>query len=140
MVFGISILLFIIVLVLIVAFIMLLNYFRLWIKALAAGVSMSIFNLVRMRIMGVPPGIIVDSLITGRKAGLAITSDLLVTQYLSGGHLDRDVLSLIAAQRAGIPLDWGKATAIDLAGRNPLEAVQTSVNPKVIETPIFQGV
>jgi uncharacterized protein YqfA (UPF0365 family) len=140
MVFGIGIGVFIVLIVLIIAFVVLLNYFRWWIKALAAGVSISIFSLVRMRIMGVPPGVIVDSLITGRKAGLPITSDMLVTQYLSGGHLDRDVLSLIAAQRAGIPLDWGKATAIDLAGRSPLDAVQTSVNPKVIETPVFQGV
>ncbi len=140
MALAIGIGIFILLIILLVAFVTLLNYFRWWIKALAAGVSLSIFSLVRMRIMGVPPGIIVDSLITGSKAGLAITSDMLVTQYLSGGHLDRDVLSLIAAQRAGIPLDWGKATAIDLAGRSPLDAVQTSVNPKVIETPVFQGV
>ena len=114
--------------------------FGLWIRAQAAGVGIGIFSLVRMRIIKIPPSIIVDSLIMARKAGIPVTDAQLQAQYLSGGHLDRDVLSLIAAQRAGIPLDWGKATAIDLAGRNPLDAVQTSVNPKVIETPIFQGV
>ena len=134
------ILLFIVFIVLLISVIVLLSYIGLWIKALAANVPLGIFSLVRMRILKVPPGAIVDSLITARKAGLDIDSDQLVTQYLSGGHLDRDVLSLIAAQRAGIPLDWKRATAIDLAGRNPLDAVQTSVSPKVIETPIFQGV
>ena len=130
----------IVVLFLVISFFVLLNYLGIWIKALAAGVPLGIFSLVRMRIMGVPPNAIVDSLITARKAGLDVTSDMLVTQLLARGNLDVDVRSLIAAQRAGIPLDWKMATAIDLAGRNPLDAVQTSVNPKVIETPVFQGV
>ncbi|MBV8170990.1 MAG: flotillin-like protein FloA [Candidatus Eremiobacteraeota bacterium] len=131
-----------IVFVLIIAFLVFLYYFPfgLWIRAQAAGVPIGIFTLVRLRIMGIPPSVIVDSLIMARKAGIAVNDAQLQAQYLSGGHLDRVVLSLIAAQRAQIPLEWTRACAIDLAGRNPLDAVQTSVNPKVIETPIFQGV
>ncbi len=132
----------IILLVLIVGFFVFLYYFPfgLWIRAQAAGVRIGILSLVRMRIIGIPPSVIVDSLIMARKAGIDVNDSQLQAQYLSGGHLDRVVLALIAAQRAQIPLEWQRACAIDLAGRNPLEAVQTSVNPKVIETPIFQGV
>ena len=132
----------VIVIVLIIAFFTFLYYFPfgLWVRAQAAGVGLGIFSLVRMRLIRIPPDVIVDSLIMARKAGLPVTDAQLQAQYLSGGHLDRVVLSLIAAQRAQIPLEWQRACAIDLAGRNPLDAVQTSVNPKVIETPIFQGV
>ena len=131
-----------IILAIIIGFFVFLYYFPfgLWIRALAAGVPIGIFTLVRLRIMKIPPSIIVDSLIMARKAGIPINDSQLQAQYLSGGHLDRVVLSLIAAQRAQIPLEWTRACAIDLAGRNPRDAVQTSVNPKVIETPIFQGV
>jgi len=114
--------------------------FGLWIRSQAAGVRLGILSLVRMRLINIPPSIIVDALIMARKAGLDVTDAQLQAQYLSGGHLDRVVLALIAAQRAEIPLEWQRACAVDLAGRNPLEAIQTSVNPKVIETPIFQGV
>jgi uncharacterized protein YqfA (UPF0365 family) len=133
---------FVIAIVVIIGFFMFLYYFPfgLWIRSQAAGVRLGIFSLVRMRLIGIPPSIIVDALIMARKAGLDVTDAQLQAQYLSGGHLDRVVLSLIAAQRAQIPLEWQRACAVDLAGRNPLEAVQTSVNPKVIETPIFQGV
>jgi len=142
MIAGISILIVFLVILAIILFFAFLYYFPfgLWIRAQAAGVPIGIFTLVRLRIMGIPPSVIVDSLIMARKAGIEVNDSQLQAQYLSGGHLDRVVLSLIAAQRAQIPLEWTRACAIDLAGRNPLDAVQTSVNPKVIETPIFQGV
>lgn len=114
--------------------------FGLWIRARAAGVPLGIFSLVRMRLIRIPPSVIVDALVTANKAGLHINVDQLQAHYLAGGHIDNVVLALIAAQRAQIPMEWQRATAIDLAGRNPLEALQTSVNPKVIETPTFQGV
>src|SRR5215469_2133872 len=132
----------IIVIILIIAFLVFLYYFPfgLWIRAQAAGVPIGIFTLVRLRIIGIPPSVIVDSLIMARKAGIAVNDSQLQAQYLSGGHLDRVVLWLIAEQRRQIQLEGSRACAIDLAGRNPLDAVQTSVNPKVIETPVFQGV
>lgn len=112
----------------------------LWIRSRAAGVPLGLFSLFRMRLIRIPPAVIVDALITANKAGLHITVDQLQAHYLAGGHIDNVVLALIAAQRAQIAMEWQRATAIDLAGRNPLEALQTSVNPKVIETPTFQGV
>src|ERR1700694_2380229 len=111
-----------------------------FIRAQAAGVHLGIFSLVRMRLMRVPPGEIVDALVMARTAGLSVSVDDMQSQYLAGGHIDVVTVALIAAQRAQIPLSWQGACAIDLAGRNPQEAVQMSVNPKVIETPIFQGV
>jgi uncharacterized protein YqfA (UPF0365 family) len=140
--FGIGVGLFVIIILLIIAFFIFIYYvpLGLWIRAVAAGVRLGIFSLFRMRIIKIPPSVIVDSLIMARKAGIDVNDAQLQAQYLSGGHLDRVVLSLIAAQRAQIPLEWTRACAIDLAGRNPLDAVQTSVNPKVIETPVFQGV
>lgn len=126
----------------IVAFFVFIYYFPfgLWIRARAAGVPLGIFSLLRMRLIRIPPSVIVDALITANKAGLHINVDQLQAHYLAGGHIDNVVLALIAAQRAQIAMEWQRATAIDLAGRNPLEALQTSVNPKVIETPTFQGV
>ena len=93
-----------------------------------------------MRLIGVPAGTIVSNLVRSRKAGLASTVDQLQSHILAGGNIDNVTLAMIAAQRAQIPLEWQRAAAIDLAGRNVLEALQTSVNPRVIETPIFQGV
>ena len=112
----------------------------LWIRTVAAGVPLSIISLIRMRIIGVPAGLLVSNLVRARKAGLPLTVDQLQSHILAGGNIDRCVLAMIAAQRAQIPLEWQRAAAIDLAGRDVLEALQTSVNPKVIETPIFQGV
>ena len=112
----------------------------LWLRTVAAGVPLSIGSLIRMRIIGIPPGVIVTNLVRARKAGLALTVDQMQSHYLAGGNLESVTLAMIAAQRAQIPLDWQRAAAIDLAGRSVLEALQTSVNPKVIETPIFQGV
>jgi uncharacterized protein YqfA (UPF0365 family) len=125
-----------------VAIILFFYYFPigLWIRTVAAGVPLSIGSLIRMRIIGVPAGLLVANLVRARKAGLALTVDQLQSHILAGGNVDKVTLAMIAAQRAQIPLEWQRAAAIDLAGRDVLEALQTSVNPKVIETPLFQGV
>jgi len=112
----------------------------LWISALAAGVNVGIFNLIGMRLRRVVPSKIVNPLIKGHKAGLAISTDQLEAHYLAGGNVDRVVNALIAAERAAIPLLFERAAAIDLAGRDVLQAVQMSVNPKVIETPVVSAV
>ena len=112
----------------------------LWISALAAGVNISLFNLVGMRIRRVEPRMIVLPLIKGTKAGLDLNVNQLEAHYLAGGDVDRVVDALIAAERAAIPLTFERAAAIDLAGRDVLEAVQMSVNPKVIETPLISAV
>jgi uncharacterized protein YqfA (UPF0365 family) len=126
----------------VILFFVLLYYFPLglWFRTVAAGVPLSIGSLIRMRIIGIPPSVIVNNLVRSRKAGLQLTVDQMQSHYLAGGNVENVVLAMIAAQRAQIPLEWQRAAAIDLAGRNVLEALQTSVNPKVIETPIFQGV
>ena len=112
----------------------------LWISALAAGVRISIFTLVGMRLRRVIPSRIVNPLIKASKAGLTVTINQLESHYLAGGNVDRVVNALIAAHRANIELPFERAAAIDLAGRDVLEAVQMSVNPKVIETPFIAGV
>ena len=112
----------------------------LWISAISAGVSISIFNLVGMRLRRVPPDKIVLPLIKANKAGLKVNSDQLEAHYLAGGNVDRVIDALIAAHRAAINLNFERACAIDLAGRDVLEAVQMSVNPKVIETPVVGAV
>ncbi len=132
----------IIVLIVIIAFFAFLYYFPigLWIRTIAAGVPLGIIALVRMRLIGIPPSVIVTNYVRARKAGLNLTVDQMQSHFLAGGNVENVTLAMIAAQRAEIPLEWQRAAAIDLAGRNVLEALQTSVNPKVIETPIFQGV
>ena len=112
----------------------------LWITALAADVDVSIPMLVGMRLRNVPPGRIVDALIKANKAGLEVNENQLESHYLAGGNVDRVVDALIAAHRAQIPLPFERSAAIDLAGRDVLEAVQMSVNPKVIETPVVSAV
>ena len=112
----------------------------LWISALAAGVKVSIFTLVGMRLRRVIPSRIVNPLIKAHKAGLDVAINQLESHYLAGGNVDRVVNALIAAHRANIALSFERAAAIDLAGRDVLEAVQMSVNPKVIETPFIAGV
>lgn len=112
----------------------------LWISAIAAGVRVGIFTLVGMRLRRVPPANIVLPLIKANKAGLEVHVNQLEAHYLAGGNVDRVVDALIAAHRAEIPLPFARAAAIDLAGRNVLEAVQMSVNPKVIETPVVAAV
>jgi uncharacterized protein YqfA (UPF0365 family) len=123
-----------------IAVIFLVIFFRfipvgLWIRALASGVRVSFLTLFGMRFRKVAPAAIVDPLITARKAGLGVTIDELEIHYLSGGNVQRVVNALISADKAQIPLTFKQATAIDLAGRDVFEAVQVSVNPKVITTP-----
>ncbi|MBT2574375.1 flotillin-like protein FloA [Bacillus sp. ISL-51] len=112
----------------------------LWISALAAGVKISIFTLIGMRLRRVIPSRVVNPLIKAHKAGIAASTNQLESHYLAGGNVDRVVNALIAAQRANIELTFERCAAIDLAGRDVLEAVQMSVNPKVIETPFIAGV
>ncbi|MBR1593948.1 MAG: flotillin-like protein FloA [Alloprevotella sp.] len=110
--------------------------FFLWLSAQVSGVRISLIQLMLMRIRNVPPGIIVPSLIEAHKAGLQnITRDNLEAHFMTGGHVQRVVHALVSANKANIDLTFEKATAIDLAGRDVFEAVQTSVNPKVIDTP-----
>ncbi len=132
----------IVIVAIILGLIVFLYYFPLglWIRTIAAGVPLSIQALVRMRLIGIQPGVIVTNLVRARKAGLPLTVDQMQSHYLAGGNVEAVTLAMIAAQRAQIPLDWQRAAAIDLAGRNVVEALQQSVNPKVIETPTFQGV
>lgn len=111
----------------------------LWISALAANTKIGIFTLIGMRLRRVPPALIVNNLIKSDKAGISVTTNQLEAHYLAGGNVDRVVNALIAATRANIPLPFERAAAIDLAGRNVLEAVQMSVNPKVIETPVISA-
>lgn len=112
----------------------------LWISALAAGVKVGLMTLVGMRIRRVAPFRIVNPLIKATKAGLDMNANMLESHYLAGGNVDRVVNALIAAQRANIELPFERAAAIDLAGRDVLQAVQMSVNPKVIETPTVAAV
>lgn len=107
----------------------------LWIRAWASGVRVGFMTLFGMRFRKVDPARIVDPLITATKAGLPLQINALEAHYLSGGNVQRVVNALISADKAGIPLDFRQATAIDLAGRDVFEAVQVSVNPKVITTP-----
>jgi uncharacterized protein YqfA (UPF0365 family) len=126
----------------VLVFLLFLYYFPLglWIRTIAAGVPLSISSLIRMRLIGIQPGVIVTNLVRARKAGLDLTIDQMQSHYLAGGNVEAVTLAMIAAQRAQIPLVWQRAAAIDLAGRNVVEALQQSVMPKVIETPTFQGV
>jgi uncharacterized protein YqfA (UPF0365 family) len=112
-----------------------LNFLGLWIQALTSRANVSLFGLVGMRFRKVPGRVIVESKIMGIKAGLVLSTEELEAHYMAGGHVMRVVQALIAADKANIPLNFKRAAAIDLAGRNVLEAVQMSVNPKVIETP-----
>ncbi|MDA3731145.1 flotillin-like protein FloA [Niameybacter massiliensis] len=112
----------------------------LWVSSLAANVKVSIFNLIGMRLRRVVPNRIVLPLIKSTKAGVGLNVNQLEAHYLAGGNVDRVVDALIAAERAGIELPFEKAAAIDLAGRDVLEAVKMSVNPKVIETPNVSAV
>jgi len=133
------------ILIAVLAFIFLIIFFSfvplgLWISARASGVKIGIFQLVGMRVRKVVPSRIVNPMIKTTKAGLDISINKLEAHYLAGGNVDRVANALIAAQRAGIPLGFEQSCAIDLAGRDVLNAVQMSVNPKVIETPIIAAV
>ena len=110
--------------------------FVLWISAKASGVNISLLQLFMMRIRHVPPHAIVQAMIEAHKAGLDdVTRDALEAHYLAGGHVERVVHALVSAAKANIELSFQMATAIDLAGRDVFDAVQMSVNPKVIDTP-----
>jgi len=113
----------------------------LWFQARFSGVRVKLIrDLAMMRLRKVPPGIIVEQLIVATKAGLNVTTQDLETHYLAGGNVRSVVKALISADKANIKLDFKKATAIDLAGRDVFEAVQISVNPKVIDTPSVAAV
>jgi uncharacterized protein YqfA (UPF0365 family) len=112
----------------------------LWISALASGVFVSLPSLIGMRLRRVSPSRIIYPLIKARKAGLKdVEQGKLEAHFLAGGNVDKVVDALIAADKASIPLSFDQATAIDLAGRDVLEAVRVSVNPKVIQTPMVTG-
>lgn len=126
------------ILIIVIIFLFLFFYFipiQLWITAVASRVRVSLISLVGMRLRKISPALIVNVLINARKAGLDINTDMLETHYLAGGNVKRVVDALIAADKAGIDLNFKLATAIDLAGRDVKDAVQTSVNPKVIDCP-----
>ena len=107
----------------------------LWFQALISGVRISLIQLVLMRWRGVSPNTIVMAMVTGTKAGLKLYANELEAHYLAKGHVTKVVNALISADKANIFLDFKMAAAIDLAGRDVFEAVQMSVNPKVINTP-----
>ena len=136
----IPLLLFVVLIVIFLAVILSFVPIGLWISALAARVPVGIFALIGMRLRRVAPVKIVVPLIKATKAGLDLNVNKLEGHFLAGGNVDRVVNALIAAQRAEIPLPFERAAAIDLAGRDVLQAVQMSVNPKVIETPVVAAV
>lgn len=129
--------LFIILAIIVIVLLSILGKFiSLWFQAFVSGTPIPLFNLIGMSLRKIPPRVIVNARINSFKAGLKdVTVSDLETHYLAGGHVPEVVTALIAADKANIPLDWRRATAIDLAGRDLRDAVQTSVNPKVIDCP-----
>lgn len=107
----------------------------LWFSAMVSGVRISLIQLILMRWRKVPPSVIVNEMITGTKAGIKLNANELEAHYLAKGNVPNVVQALVSAQKASIALDFKMASAIDLAGRDVFEAVQMSVNPKVINTP-----
>jgi uncharacterized protein YqfA (UPF0365 family) len=116
-----------------------LSFFGTWLKARLNGAPVSVLNLLGMRLGGVPYGLVVDARITAVKAGIPLESDKIAAHYLAGGNVVPTVQALVAAQKAGIALNWDRACAIDLAtkgsNKSVVEAVRTSVDPKVIDCP-----
>ena len=131
-----SFLLIVFAIIAVILVIILGRFISLWFQALVSGTPISLFNIVGISLRKIPPRIIVNAHINAYKAGLKNfnVADL-ETHYLAGGRVLDVVAALIAAEKANIPLDWKRATAIDLAGRDILDAVKTSVNPKVIDCP-----
>jgi uncharacterized protein YqfA (UPF0365 family) len=125
----------VVVIVLLIFVVLAASFVKLWIQAWSSGASVGIFQLIGMYLQKVNAFVVVESRIMAVKSGLEIDTDDLVGHYLAGGHVVNVVKALIAANKANIDLNWQKATAIDLAGRDILAAVQTSVNPKVIDCP-----
>jgi len=113
---------------------------NLWFTAQLSGVRINLLNLVLMRLRKVSPSLVTNAMITSTKAGLNITSNEIETHYLAGGNVNNVIKALISADKANIPLDFKLATAIDLAGRDVFDAVQLSVNPRVINTPPVSAV
>ena len=113
---------------------------QLWVAAWSSGAYVGLMTLVAMRLRRVAPLRIVNPFITATKAGLQLQVDMLESHFLAGGNVDRVVNALISADKAGIPMSFQQAAAIDLAGRDVFEAVQTSVNPRVIQTPKISAV
>ena len=111
------------------------QYISLWFQALLTGARVRLIDLIMMRFRKVDPKTIVFNRISAKKAGIALATDWLEAHYLAGGRVTNVVRSMIAADKAKIDLGWEQATAIDLAGRDILEAVKTSVDPKVIDCP-----
>ncbi len=111
------------------------NVFNLWLQAFSAGADISLFDLIGMKLRKVDARAIVTAKISMVQAGLPVETNQLQAHYMSGGHVLNIAKAMIAAHRANIELAWDQATAIDLAGRDVLEAVQTSVNPRVIDVP-----
>ena len=133
---GIYILIFVFALIFLIFFCIVAKYVKLWFQAFVSGTPINLFNIVGMSLRKIPPHIIVNARINSYKAGLkGISVADLETHYLAGGRVLEVVRAMIAADKANIPLDWRQATAIDLAGRDILDAVRTSVNPKVIDCP-----
>ena len=133
------------IVVAVVAFILLCIFFyfvpfSLWLSARVSGVRISLMQLFLMRIRKVPPAIIANAMIEAHKAGISLSRDELEAHYLAGGHVVRVVHALVSAAKADINLSFKTATSIDLAGRDVFEAVQMSVNPKVIDTPVVSSV
>ncbi|MFO7960202.1 MAG: flotillin-like protein FloA [Nitriliruptoraceae bacterium] len=138
-----SALIIVIVLAAVLAVVSLFLYFvpvGLWITAIFSGVRIGLGTLIGMRLRKVPPADIVRPLISATKASIDLDVGQMEAHYLAGGRVESVVAALISADRANIELPWKRATAIDLAGRDVLEAVQVSVNPKVIETPRIAAV
>jgi len=133
----------IIVIVVLVLFLVTMKFFNLWLRAKVASAPISFPTLIAMWLRRVPNSLIVDTRITAKKAGIEITTDQLEAHYLAGGEVTHVVLALIAADKAGINLNYDRACAIDLAvkgtGKTVLEAVRTSINPKVIDCPGNSG-
>ena len=135
--------LYLVIIVAILIFLWIIFYFipvALWFRALVSGVRISLLQLIFMRWRKVPPSVIVGALIEGTKAGLILKRDDLEAHYLAGGHVTQVVHALVSAEKANIALPFNMATAIDLAGRDVLEAVQMSVVPKIIDTPSVTAV
>lgn len=128
-----------VIIVALVLFLMIAKFFNLWLRARIANAPVSFPTLLAMWLRGVPNALIVDTRITAAKAGIPIGTDQLEAHFLAGGEVTHVVLSLIASDKAGIPLDFNRACAIDLACKGTtktvLEAVRTSINPKVIDCP-----
>ncbi|MDB6175193.1 MAG: SigmaW regulon antibacterial [Chthoniobacteraceae bacterium] len=129
-------------LVVVVAFVLavvLFNFFNLWLRARISGAPVSMPTLIAMKLRGVPVAQVVDARITAVKAGLPIATDPLEAHYLAGGNVNQVILALIAAEKSGIELSFDHARAIDLAtkgtGKTVLDAVKTSINPRVIDCP-----